>query len=243
MLPTIVAKRPEPVADSVVSVRSGQYETESYGGGGELAWTPAIGLHVRASYLQGAQRLSLIQNSLLQQWRIGTISGTGVGNTTAVNAGASANGQHLTNDRSSRFAADAAWTFAKDDITVRARMERETHAYPAWTQSPIPQPGLSPVDHPHFENVSFERNVYLDAARDIENSRTTLSFGWDRNWRHYLDREVKTTLEVDLTQFGMGVRMQRFSMFVDNGIVKQLNVEAPGKFEVSDAATMLKQLG
>jgi len=36
--------------------------------------------------------------------------------------------------------------------------------------------------------------------------------------------------------------MQRFSMLVDNGVVKQLNVEAPGKFEVSDAATMLKQL-
>jgi peroxiredoxin len=40
----------------------------------------------------------------------------------------------------------------------------------------------------------------------------------------------------------MGTRMQRFSMLVDNGVVKQLNVEAPGKFEVSDAGTMLKQL-
>jgi peroxiredoxin len=36
--------------------------------------------------------------------------------------------------------------------------------------------------------------------------------------------------------------MQRFSMLVDNGVVKQLNVEGPGKFEVSDAATLLKQL-
>ena len=49
-------------------------------------------------------------------------------------------------------------------------------------------------------------------------------------------------LEIDRTSAGMGVRMQRFSMLVDNGVVKQLNVEAPGKFEVSDAATMLKQL-
>ena len=40
----------------------------------------------------------------------------------------------------------------------------------------------------------------------------------------------------------MGTRMNRFSMFVDNGTVKQLNVEGPGKFEVSDAATMLKQI-
>jgi peroxiredoxin len=53
----------------------------------------------------------------------------------------------------------------------------------------------------------------------------------------------KLGLEVDLSKFGMGTRMQRFSMFVEDGVVKQLNVEAPGKFEVSDAATMLKQLG
>jgi glutaredoxin/glutathione-dependent peroxiredoxin len=50
-------------------------------------------------------------------------------------------------------------------------------------------------------------------------------------------------LEIDRTNAGMGVRMQRFSMLVDNGVVKQLNVEAPGKFEVSDADTLLKQLG
>jgi peroxiredoxin len=36
--------------------------------------------------------------------------------------------------------------------------------------------------------------------------------------------------------------MQRFSMLVDNGTVKQVNIEGPGKFEVSDAGTMLKQL-
>src|SRR5580700_11927764 len=53
----------------------------------------------------------------------------------------------------------------------------------------------------------------------------------------------KLGLEVDLSKAGLGVRMQRFSMLVDDGVVKQLNVEAPGKFEVSDAATMLKQLG
>ena len=50
-------------------------------------------------------------------------------------------------------------------------------------------------------------------------------------------------LEFDLTARGMGVRCQRFSMLVDNGVVKTLNVEAPGKYEVSDAETMLKQLG
>jgi peroxiredoxin len=40
----------------------------------------------------------------------------------------------------------------------------------------------------------------------------------------------------------MGVRSDRYSMLIDDGVVKQLNHESPGKFEVSDAATLLKQL-
>ena len=48
-------------------------------------------------------------------------------------------------------------------------------------------------------------------------------------------------LTLDLTGRGMGVRSDRYSMLVDNGVVKSLNREAPGKFEVSDGATMLKQ--
>ena len=51
----------------------------------------------------------------------------------------------------------------------------------------------------------------------------------------------KLGLELDLIARGMGMRMQRFSMLVDDGVVKQVNIEAPGKFEVSDAETMLKQ--
>ena len=46
---------------------------------------------------------------------------------------------------------------------------------------------------------------------------------------------------LDLTERGMGVRSQRYSMLVVDGVVKTLNVEGPGKFEVSDADTMLKQ--
>ena len=48
-------------------------------------------------------------------------------------------------------------------------------------------------------------------------------------------------LELDLIARGLGVRMQRFSMLVDDGVVKSLNIEGPGKFEVSDAATLLSQ--
>jgi peroxiredoxin len=50
-------------------------------------------------------------------------------------------------------------------------------------------------------------------------------------------------LELDLTARGLGVRCQRFSMLVDDGVVKVLNVEAPGKYEVSDAETLLRQTG
>ncbi len=51
-----------------------------------------------------------------------------------------------------------------------------------------------------------------------------------------------TGLTLDLTGRGMGaVRSQRYSMLVVDGVVKTLNIEAPGKFEVSDAATMLGQ--
>jgi glutaredoxin/glutathione-dependent peroxiredoxin len=50
-----------------------------------------------------------------------------------------------------------------------------------------------------------------------------------------------TGLELDLTARGMGIRSSRYSMLVVDGVVKALNTEAPGKYEVSDAATLLKQ--
>ena len=56
------------------------------------------------------------------------------------------------------------------------------------------------------------------------------------------DYTKKLGLELDLTARGMGVRCQRFSMFVDNGVVKSLNIEGPGKYEVSDAETMINQV-
>ena len=48
-------------------------------------------------------------------------------------------------------------------------------------------------------------------------------------------------LVLDLTAKGFGLRSQRYSMLVKDGVVKSLNVEAPGKFEVSDANTLLAQ--
>ena len=49
-------------------------------------------------------------------------------------------------------------------------------------------------------------------------------------------------LEMDASGFGMGVRSQRYSMIVEDGVVKELNVEAPGEFKVSAADYMLAQL-
>jgi peroxiredoxin len=50
-----------------------------------------------------------------------------------------------------------------------------------------------------------------------------------------------TGLTLDRTAAGMGLRSQRYSMLVKNGVVTRLNVEEPGKFEVSDAGTLLGQ--
>lgn len=56
------------------------------------------------------------------------------------------------------------------------------------------------------------------------------------------DFTKKLGLELDLTARGLGLRSQRYVMIVDNGVVKHLAVEGPGKFEVSDAASALKAL-
>ncbi|MCE1244303.1 peroxiredoxin [Oryzomicrobium sp.] len=52
----------------------------------------------------------------------------------------------------------------------------------------------------------------------------------------------KLGLQLDLTARGMGLRAQRFAMVVEDGVVKALAVEAPGKFEVSSAEAVLKGL-
>ena len=50
-----------------------------------------------------------------------------------------------------------------------------------------------------------------------------------------------TGLTLDLTGKGLGLRSNRYSMLVKDGVISSLNIEGPGKFEVSDAATMLSQ--
>ena len=52
----------------------------------------------------------------------------------------------------------------------------------------------------------------------------------------------KLGLELDLSARGLGVRCQRFSALLRDGVVEQLNIEEGGKFEVSDARSLLSQL-
>ena len=50
-------------------------------------------------------------------------------------------------------------------------------------------------------------------------------------------------LELDGSGYGLGTRCQRFALYAENGVVKHLAVEAPGKFEVSSAEAMLDAVG
>ena len=49
-------------------------------------------------------------------------------------------------------------------------------------------------------------------------------------------------LEMDASAYGMGRRSKRFALYAENGVVKQLHVEAPGEFRVSSAEHVLEQL-
>jgi glutaredoxin/glutathione-dependent peroxiredoxin len=53
----------------------------------------------------------------------------------------------------------------------------------------------------------------------------------------------KLGLESDLTKSGMGIRSRRFSLLIEDGVIKKVNVEQSGKFEISNAEMMLTQLG
>lgn len=63
--------------------------------------------------------------------------------------------------------------------------------------------------------------------------------------RMFADGDAKFTRALGMEREipGMGVRSHRYSMLVEDGVVKSVNLEQAGKFEVSDSATMLRQLG
>ena len=88
--------------------------------------------------------------------------------------------------------------------------------------------------------ISAIRQAILDAVWG-ENY-----FGTERTVDNFITRLRQKLDDVDdprhfLTARGMGLRSNRYSMLVKNGKVVTLNIEGPGKFEVSDADTMLAQ--
>jgi peroxiredoxin len=50
-------------------------------------------------------------------------------------------------------------------------------------------------------------------------------------------------LELDGSSYGMGLRVRRFALYAEDGVVKRLEIEAPGEFRVSTAEAMLDAIG
>jgi hypothetical protein len=109
-------------------------------------------------------------------------------------------------DQGSRLILGGTWTFAEGDVMVSAEIERQTHRYPAWIQPPAGYPGVPNPDHKFFENVDFQQAQVFGSERDIENRMTEVRLGWERNWRHYLGREVKTVVRYEQTNFDYDAR-------------------------------------
>ena len=78
----------------------------------------------------------------------------------------------------------------------------------------------------------------LGAWKSSSNAGDTVTMLADGN----ADFVREAGLTMDGTKFGMGTRGQRFSMLVNDGVVEQLNVEAPGEFNVSSAEHLLAQM-
>jgi glutaredoxin/glutathione-dependent peroxiredoxin len=85
--------------------------------------------------------------------------------------------------------------------------------------------------------LSVNDAFVMDAWGKSKNAENLLMVG-DGNG----DFTKAVGLEMDGSGFGLGKRSQRYAMIVDNGVVKTLNVEAPGKFEVSSAEAIMKAL-
>jgi peroxiredoxin len=87
--------------------------------------------------------------------------------------------------------------------------------------------------------VAVNDPFVMDAWAKETGGKGTLTFLSDGN----AEFAKSIGLDVDLSVAGLGVRCRRFSMLVEDGIVKQINVEeAPGKAEISSAGTLICQL-
>ncbi|MEO5618487.1 MAG: glycogen-binding domain-containing protein [Candidatus Eisenbacteria bacterium] len=186
-------------SDSTGTLFYGQTEQQWFAGGIEARLPLAGGSWLHAEYLQGARRLNMMDRGTRLDFVARSISGPGPGSIVAT-ATTTPLGQHFNVDESARLIAGGSWSMAQGDIVVAAEFERQTHTYPAWAMPPVAPAGLSNTDHPRFENVDFQRATYTD-GRDLENTMAEWRLRWDRNWRHYLGREVRTSIGIELTDF------------------------------------------
>ncbi len=191
----------QPVADSSIQITSALYQQQWYGGGAEARWTPRENLGFYAEVLAGARRMTFANLASTATYPVDSILPGKATVRWSQATSRDAVGEHLTTDQSGRYALGGTWSFAQGDIGLRGGVERETHRYPAWTQAPVAPAGQASTDHQRFETVEFQRADYLEGARPLQNAMTTLRFGWDRNWRYYVAREVLTTIDFEWTSF------------------------------------------
>jgi peroxiredoxin len=86
----------------------------------------------------------------------------------------------------------------------------------------------------------FDKGVDLIACLSINDAHVMQAWGEQQNVDDRVTHAIG--MEIDRRSVGMGIRSQRYAMIVKNGVVEQLNLEAPGAFEISDAETMLQGL-
>jgi peroxiredoxin len=102
-------------------------------------------------------------------------------------------------------------------------------------------PTCSAKHLPGFKEHAAEfRAKGVDTIACVSVNDVFVMKAWGENGNGDFTRAVG--LEMDASKFGMGSRSQRYSMLVDDGVVKEINVEAGGEFKVSSAEYMLAQL-
>ena len=104
---------------------------------------------------------------------------------------------------------------------------------------------------PYVENAQAFKDAGVDEIWCVSVNDAFVMGAWGRDQKTAnkvrmmadgsADFAKATGLTLDLGSRGMGLRSNRYSMLAVDGVVRALNVEAPGKFEVSDAATLLAQ--
>jgi hypothetical protein len=186
--------------DSTLRNLNTLYVQEWFGGGGEARWAISPNARAWGELLVGARRMSFVNGSVQNDYVATRITADST-YARLVSSGVPIDGTHLTTDHGWRGTLGGEWTLAQGDIGLRASVTSETHAQPYWSQSPVTPAGLTPDDHARYLTVDFQRADYLSALDELDNRTTTWRFGWDRNWRYYLGREVKSRLDVEWTNF------------------------------------------